>query len=161
MARIAVNAPVDVRVLENGFSVGEALAAFNAAHPDSGGITSFVGTVRPDGEVKALELTHYEPLTLPGMEEIAAQAMERWSLDGMLAWHRVGMLTPGQSIVLVAAAARHRRAAFEATDFVMDHLKSAAWFWKREQRGTGADGAWHWISPRDADYSDRARWEKE
>ncbi len=161
MARIAVNAPVDVRVLENGFSVGEALAAFNAAHPDSGGITSFVGKVRPDGEVKALELTHYEPLTQPGMEEIAAQAMERWSLDGMLAWHRVGMLTPGQSIVLVAAAARHRRAAFEATDFVMDHLKSAAWFWKRERRGTDADGAWHWIAPRDADYSDRARWENE
>ena len=37
----------------------------------------------------------------------------------------------------------------------MDHLKSAAWFWKREKR---ADG-WHWIEPRAEDHADLARWE--
>ncbi len=154
-----LSAPADVRILENGFSVGEALAAFNAGHPVSGGIASFVGKVRPDGEVKALELTHYAPLTLPGMEDIAGRALERWQLDGILAWHRIGTLTSGQPIVLVAAAARHRRAAFDATDFVMDHLKSAAWFWKRERRGSGPNGGWHWITPHDADYAARNRWD--
>lgn len=154
VARLRVHTPADVRVCESGFSVGEALAAFNEAHTASGGITSFTGKVRPDGDVKVLELTHYEPLTLAGMQDIAAQALERWPLDGLMAWHRVGVLRPGQAIVLVAAAAHHRRSAFEATDFVMDHLKSAAWFWKREKRGDG----WHWITPRDSDYSDRDRW---
>ena len=160
VARLQIATPADVRVWESGFSVGEALAAFNATHPASGGLTSFTGKVRPDGDVKALELTHYEPLTLPGMEAIAADAIRSWDLDGVLAWHRVGMLRPGQAIVLVAAAARHRLAAFEAADFVMDHLKTAAWFWKRERRGSGDDGAWHWITPRQSDHSDRERWQR-
>lgn len=135
-------------------SVGEALAAFNAAHGEAGGVVSFLGKVRPDGEAGALELTHYEPLTLPGMEGLAGRALSRFALDGALVWHRVGVLTPGEAIVLVATAARHRRNAFEAADYLMDHLKSAAWFWKRERR---ADG-WHWIEPREADHADRARW---
>ena len=142
--------------MESGLSVGEALAGFNAAHPQAGGIVSFTGKVRPDEAVKALELHHYEPLTVTGMRDIAQEAFGRWSLEGVLAWHRVGTMTPGDAIVLVAAAARHRRDAFEAADFVMDHLKSAAWFWKRERR---ADG-WHWIEPRAADHEDLARWRK-
>ncbi|MCP9223750.1 molybdenum cofactor biosynthesis protein MoaE [Erythrobacter sp. LQ02-29] len=159
MARLSIATPADVRVLKKGLSVGEALAGFTAAHPDAGGVASFVGKVRPGEDVKALELTHYEPLTLAGMQDLAAQALERFSLDGLLAWHRVGMMRPGEAIVLVAAAARHRRGAFEAVDFAMDHLKGAAWFWKRERRGSGEEGGWHWIEPRDADHADRARWD--
>ena len=56
--------------------------------------------------------------------------------------------------ILVAAAARHRRDAFHAVDFLMDYLKSAAWFWKREKRPDG----WHWIEPRAQDFADRNRW---
>ena len=155
MARLSVSSPVDVRVLESGLSVGEALAAFNAAHRDAGGTASFLGKVRGGDGARALELSHYEPLTLQGMEELAARALARFDLTGLLAWHRVGVMTPGEAIVLVAAAAPHRRAAFDAVDCVMDHLKTAAWFWKREKR---ADG-WHWIVPREQDRADLARWE--
>ena len=144
----------DVRLLDRGFSPGKALGLFAKAHPEAGGIASFVGKVRPDGGVKALELSHYERLTLPGMEEVADEALARWALDGLLLYHRIGVMRPGAPIVLVAAAARHRRDAFEAADFAMDHLKSAAWFWKRERR---ADG-WHWIEPREQDHGDLARW---
>ena len=154
MARLSILSPLDVRLLDKGLSVGEALAAFNAAHPEAGGVVSFLGKVRPDGDVRALELTHYEPLTLPGMQAVTQDAADRFQLVGALAWHRVGVMTPGDAIVLVAAAARHRRDAFQAADFLMDHLKSAAWFWKRERR---ADG-WHWIEPREADHTDRERW---
>nr|WP_205763624.1 molybdenum cofactor biosynthesis protein MoaE [Pseudopontixanthobacter vadosimaris] len=142
-------------MLEKGFSAGQALAHFARANPDSGGIASFVGKVRPDGDVKALHLTHYPPLTLPGMEELARKAMERFALEGILAWHRIGFLRPGAPIVLVAAAARHRRDSLAAVDFTMDHLKSAAWFWKREKR----DDGWHWIAPRGQDHADLARWD--
>ena len=154
MARLAIDTPLDVRVLEQGISVGEALAGFNAAHPQAGAVVSMLGKVRPDGGVHALELMHYAPLTLAGMEELARKAAERFALDGLLAWHRVGVMTSGTPIVLVAAAARHRRDAFEAVDFAMDHLKSAAWFWKREKRG----GEWRWVEPRAADHADRTRW---
>ena len=145
---------MDVQLLTKGFSPGKALALFAKAHPEAGGIASFVGKVRPDRSVKVLELSHYEPLTLPGMERLADQALARWRLDGVLIHHRTGMMRPAAPIVLVAAAARHRRDAFEAVDFAMDHLKSAAWFWKRERR---ADG-WHWIEPRAEDHADLARW---
>jgi molybdopterin synthase catalytic subunit len=145
---------LDIQLLDKGFSPGKALGLFAKAHPEAGGIASFVGKVRPDETVKVLELKHYAPLTLPGMEDLAAKAQERWALDGLLIWHRTGIMRPGAPIVLVAAAARHRRDAFEATDFCMDHLKSDAWFWKRERR---ADG-WHWIEPRRQDHDDLARW---
>ena len=158
MARLALTSPLDVRLLTGGLSVGEALAAFNAAHSQAGGVASFLGKVRPgagEAPVKALELTHYEPLTLSGIEQLAGQALARFALDGVLVWHRIGVLTPGEGIVLVAAAARHRRSALEAVDFLMDHLKSATWLWKREKR---ADG-WHWIEPRADDHEALARWQ--
>ena len=154
VARLSISSPLDVRLLDKGMSVGEALAAFNAAYSEAGGVVSFLGKVRPDGDVQALELSHYEPLTLPGMEKLSEDARARFSLDGALVWHRTGVMTPGEPIVLVATAARHRRNAFEAADYLMDHLKSAAWLWKRERRGDG----WHWIEPRGQDHSDLARW---
>lgn len=154
MARLSIAAPSDVRLFDTGMSVGEALAGFSAVHPQAGAVASFVGKVRPDRDVKALELSHYEPLTLPNMQDLADGALDRFELDGVLAWHRVGVMTPGQPIVLVAAAAAHRRAAFEAVDFLMDHLKSAAWFWKRERRVDG----WHWIEPRADDHASLERW---
>ena len=144
----------DVRLLDEALVPEAALAAFARAHPEAGGIASFVGLVRPDEGVEALELSHYPPLTLPGMEALGDQALARWRLDGVLMHHRVGIMQPGEPIVLVAAAARHRRDAFEAADFAMDHLKSDAWFWKREKRA----GAWHWIEPREQDHADLKRW---
>ena len=135
-------------------SVGEGLAGFSAAHGEAGGIVTFLGKVRGEGGVRALELTHYEPLTLPGMQELAEGALARFQLEGVLVWHRVGVMVPGEAIVLVATAARHRRDAFAAADYLMDHLKSASWLWKREKR----DDGWHWIAPRDQDYADRERW---
>jgi molybdopterin synthase catalytic subunit len=151
---VDIATPRDVRLLEKGFSAGQALAAFARTHPLAGGIASFAGQVRPDAGVEMLELSHYAPLTERGMVALADRALARWELHGLLAWHRIGAMLPGATIVLVAAAARHRRAAIEAVDFTMDHLKSEAWLWKREKR---ADG-WHWVEPRDQDRVDLARW---
>ena len=125
----------DVRLLAGALAPEAELAAFSTTHPEAGGIASFIGKVRPDDGVEALELSHYPPLTLPGMTALADEALARWALDGLLLLHRTGLMAPGEAIVLVAAAARHRRDAFAAADFAMDHLKSDAWFWKRERRG--------------------------
>lgn len=143
----------DIRLETAPFDPGSAVDALAAATPDAGGIASFIGKVRAHN-VEALELTHYAPLTLPSMEALADDAISRFELAGIVMIHRIGRLGAGENIVLVAAAARHRRNAIEATDFCMDHLKSAAWFWKRELRA----GQWHWIEPREQDYSDKARW---
>lgn len=147
----------DVRLAAEPFDSAAELAAFTAAHPQAGGIVSFLGQVRLEaGEVEALELRHYEPLTLPGMRELAQEALRRWAVEGLLLLHRHGTMRPGDPIVLVAAAARHRRDAFAAADFCMDHLKSRAWFWKREKTAAG----WRWVEPRGEDHADLARWAK-
>lgn len=144
----------DIRLLDRVFIPGTLIGPFTQAHPGLGGVCTFVGEVRPDEGVEALELTHYDPLTLPGMHDLADRAFARFELMGLLMVHRIGLMHPGEPIVCVSAAARHRRPAIEAVDFCMDHLKSAAWFWKRERRG----GAWRWIEPRPDDYADLARW---
>jgi molybdopterin synthase catalytic subunit len=144
----------DIRLLEAPFDPAEEAARLAAACPQSGGIASFAGQVRSGDGVEALELTHYAPLTLRGMHELADRAFARFALDGLFMLHRVGTMRPGEPIVCVAAAAQHRRDAIDAVDYCMDHLKSAAWFWKREQR----NGAWHWIEPRPEDHRDLARW---
>ncbi len=144
----------DVRLLTAPFDPAEELRAFAAAHPQAGGVVSFLGQVRQDGAVQALELQHYGPLTLPGMETLAQGVRARWPLDGLLILHRSGVMVPAEPIVLVAAASRHRRDAFAAADFAMDHLKAESWFWKREQVG----GVWSWVEPRAQDYADLDRW---
>lgn len=147
----------DVRLLDVAFDPAVELAAFTQAHPQSGGVVSFLGQVRAEAGAQAvleLELTHYGPLTLPGMRDLGRSATDRWALDGILIFHRSGRMRPGDPIVLVAAAARHRRDAFAAADYAMDHLKSRAWFWKRERTASG----WRWIEPRATDHADLARW---
>jgi molybdopterin synthase catalytic subunit len=144
----------DVRLLTEPFDPGQLVGPFTNAHPGLGGVCTFVGEVRSDDYVEALELSHYEPLTLGGMHELADQALARFDLMGILIAHRVGEMRPGEPIVLVSAAARHRRAAIQAVDFAMDHLKSDAWFWKREKRS----GQWRWIDPRPEDHADLSRW---
>jgi molybdopterin synthase catalytic subunit len=151
----------EVRLLTELFDAAAEIARFTAAHPQAGGFVSFVGQVRAGAQagteiddVEALELRHYEPLTLPGMAALGAETCARWPLDGLLMLHRSGVMRTGEPIVLVAAAARHRREAFAAADYAMDHLKSESWFWKRELVG----GQWRWIEPRAEDYADKARW---
>ncbi|MXO57433.1 molybdenum cofactor biosynthesis protein MoaE [Altererythrobacter gangjinensis] len=144
----------DVRLLTTPFDPGALIGSFPKASPNLGAICTFVGEVRPEHDVEALELTHYEPLTLPAMRELAGIACARFDLVGLIMVHRIGMLHPGEPIVCVSAGSTHRRSAIDAVDFTMDHLKSAAWFWKRELRPDG----WHWIEPREQDYSDLARW---
>lgn len=145
----------DVAVIDGPFDPNEAMEAFARANRDGGAFVTFVGRVRSGAGVEALELTHYAPLTLAGIETLADRALAHWNLTGVLIRHRVGAMAPGEPIVLVSVAAAHRRDAYLANDFLMDHLKSTAWFWKREKR----TGQWHWIDPRPEDAIDLARWD--
>lgn len=145
---------LDVRLLSDPFDPNVEIDRFASGIANVGGLATFVGKVRGGAGVEALELSHYEPLTLPGMRALAEATTARFAVQGLLMLHRVGRMHPGDPIVCVTAAAEHRRAAIEAVDFAMDHLKSDSWFWKRELRG----GAWHWIEPRDQDHADLRRW---
>ncbi|MBI1394131.1 MAG: molybdenum cofactor biosynthesis protein MoaE [Alphaproteobacteria bacterium] len=136
---------------------GAAYRDFAKAVADAGAIVTFTGVVRPDANgapVRKLTLEAYSPLTEREAEAATAMAESRWPLLAAMAIHRVGDMAPGDPIVFVATASRHRRAAFEAADFLMDYLKTEAVFWKKEWTDAGA----HWIEPRPDDHADRRRW---
>ena len=108
-----------------------------------------------DKPTNAMTLEHYPGMTEAALHDIARQATARWPLDGIRIVHRIGRLSPGDPIVLVMVASAHRRAAFEACDFLMDYLKTRAPFWKKEHTASGT----YWVSARDSDAQDAARWE--
>jgi molybdopterin synthase catalytic subunit len=136
---------------------GALLAAFIAGRTDTGGVVSFTGLVRAEDGVEALELEAYEGFTEPAIAAIVTEAVTRFTLDDAQVVHRIGRIGPGEPVVFVATAARHRRAAFEAADYLMDYLKSRAPFWKKSHE---ADGA-RWIEPTRQDVSDLSRWTKD
>lgn len=144
-----------VKVLDHPFDPEEEVRRFRQALTDAGALVSFTGIVRNDDETEALILSHYPGFTEKSIEAIAATARARFGLIAMMVLHRVGRMAPGEPVVLVAAAAAHRRAAFEGVDYLMDYLKSAAPFWKKEESASGA----HWIEPSSQDHQDRKRWE--
>lgn len=148
----------DIRVQMADFDLTAECAALTAGRCDIGGIASFIGTVRGHVGGRALEsmtLEHYPGMTERAMRRIAEQAEARWTLLGVTLIHRIGALPPGANIVLVLAAAAHRQAALDATSFLIDWLKTAAPFWKKERFVTGEEA---WVDAREADTAAVSRW---
>jgi molybdopterin synthase catalytic subunit len=145
----------EARLVHEAFAPEAELAAFSA--DGAGAIASFTGlcrgTTTAGDAVERLFLDHHSRLTEQSLHDIAASAA-RFGVTAVRVVHRCGAIAPGEAIVFVAAAAAHRRAAFEAVDYLMDRLKTDALFWKRED---GVDGS-AWIEPTESDRADRARW---
>lgn len=148
-----------VRVQSEPFDVGAEVAALTAGREDAGGVVTFTGFVRgqADGrDLALLTLEHYPGMTERELERIDDEARARFDLLGSTVIHRIGALSPGEPIVLVVTAAAHRRAAFEAAEFLMDYLKSRAPFWKKE---SFRDGSERWVDARDCDSAALERWQ--
>jgi len=149
---------MSVRLADEPISAERELAEHTAGLGEEGAVVSFVGVARArsaKGEaVERLILEHHPRLTQISLDGIAAAARERFGLSSLRIVHRRGAVAPGETIVFAAAAAVHRRAAFDAVDYMMDRLKTDAVFWKREETPGGS----RWVEPRDEDHSARARW---
>ena len=144
-----------IRIQTEPFMPGELLEAFSRGRDATGAVASFTGLTRADAGVERLVLDAYPGFTEMVMQAIETEARERFEVQDVLAVHRWGPIGVGEPIVFVAVAAAHRRAAFEAVDFLMDQFKTRAPFWKKEEGPGGA----RWIEPRDQDHADLARWE--
>jgi molybdopterin synthase catalytic subunit len=154
-----MTAAATIRIQEADFDVAREIAALTKGRTDIGAVVSFSGICRgSEGAetIAALTLEHY-----PGMAEAeigrhAEEAMARWPLDGLTVIHRFGRIQPGENIVLVVTASKHRQAAFQAAEFLMDYLKTSAPFWKREESAGGTG----WVEAREHDDAAAARWTK-
>lgn len=149
-----------IKVQQGPFDVGEEIAKLTKTNTAIGGIVSFVGTVREmsDGSaINSMTLEHYPGMTERALEEIEAEANQRWSLAASLIIHRYGRLLPGEGIVLVITASAHRGQAFAACEFLMDWLKTKAPFWKLEENDDGGT----WVDAREEDQTATRKWAQE
>jgi molybdopterin synthase catalytic subunit len=154
-----MSAEPTVRVQERDFDPAQEEALLTRGRRDVGALVTFTGLCRDEeGALAALELEHYPGMAEEEIGRVAREALSRWPLLGLTVIHRHGLIRPGERIVLVVAAARHRGEAFAAAEFLMDYLKTRAPFWKRERRADGADGGW--VAAKEVDDAAAARWEK-
>ena len=143
-----------IRVQKKDFDISEEIASLNRRNV--GALASFVGLVRDDNhEIRAMTLEHYPGMTEKKLAEIEAEARKRWDLEDCLIIHRYGRLEPGDNIVMVIVASRHRKSALEACAFLIDWLKTSAPFWKYEERREGAG----WVKARTTDEIASKKWE--
>lgn len=149
---------LDVRLATETLSAPSELERFLSGRTGDGAVVTFTGLARGVGNdgsaVQSLTLDWYPGMTERSMVDIAEAAAARFPVSDLVVVHRCGDIVPGETIVFVAAAAPHRRVAFEAADYLMDRLKTEAAFWKRE---TGPAGT-RWIEPVDDDRAALARW---
>lgn len=146
-----------IKVQRENFDAGAELATLYADRQNVGAVASFIGLVRDvagPGELSAMTLEHYPGMTEKQLQQLEADALQRWPLDRVLIIHRHGRLLPGDQIVLCATTSAHREAAFAACTFLMDWLKTKAPFWKLEEVG----GKTEWVEAKDADDEAAAKW---
>jgi molybdopterin synthase catalytic subunit len=148
-----------IRIQEHDFDVSAEIAALRKGDPRVGAVVSFLGTVRDrnDGShVNGMTLEHYPGMTEKALQEILEQAKARWDIFQTLVIHRIGPLLPEDQIVLVVVTSAHRGEAFAACEFIMDYLKTAAPFWKKEETSEGT----RWVDARVTDDAALARWQQ-
>ncbi|MFW5914802.1 MAG: molybdenum cofactor biosynthesis protein MoaE [Thermoplasmatota archaeon] len=122
-----------VRVMEEDFSIQKVVDSVR--DPRSGGIVTFLGTVRGEdirGRIDAMEVESYREMALEQLWDLRSRALDEYDLVDMAIIHRVGRLSPGENIVMIAAAGVHRENAFAAARFVIDEIKRLVPIWKKE-----------------------------
>jgi molybdopterin synthase catalytic subunit len=114
--------------------------------PTDGAVVTFDGIVRNnfDGRpVRYLEYEAYATMAEKKLAEIGAEVQQKFAVGEIAMLHRIGRLEIGESSIVIAVAAPHRHAAFEACAYAMDRVKAEVPVWKKE---FFADGADHWVS---------------
>ncbi len=150
---------IEVRVQAERFDQQRELERLRGACSDIGALAAFTGICRDEGgRLKALELEHFAGMAEAEIHRIATEAAARFGLSGIVVVHRHGIISPGEDIVLVAAASAHRDAAFDGARFVMDFLKTQAPFWKKEHPADGNPG--EWVSAVDKDDLALGKWSR-
>ena len=150
------NFSIEIRKAD--FDIDLEISNVKSKNSEIGAVVSFLGVVRDISKhhhLKFMEIEHYPKMTEKVLEELFSDASERWQLQGISLIHRVGKLYPSENIVLLITASAHRSEAFNASEFIMDFLKSKAPFWKKETTATDS----YWIEESLSDRQKVLRWD--
>ena len=151
----SINLHISIR--NQNFDINQEIKQLSSGNLNIGGIVSFLGIVRDlskNNNLKFMEIEHYPGMTETALMKICNEAKTRWEIQAISVIHRIGKLYPGDNIVLLLVGSVHRTQAFEASEFVMDFLKSRAPFWKKETTLTEAT----WIEENPLDEQKLLRW---
>ena len=108
--------------------------------PECGAIVTLDGFVRQytkERETLYLEYEGYEPMALKELEKLVGKAHEQFEIAHVGIVHRLGKLEIGETSVVISVAAPHRRAAFEACEWLIKELKKTVPIWKKEVYADG------------------------
>src|SRR6201996_8838239 len=151
--------PVPIRIQPEDFDVAREIASLSRGRTDIGAVVTFSGICRgPEAgdDIASLTLEHYPGMAEAEIQRHVDEAVARWPLQGVTVIHRVGRIEPGQNIVLVVTASKHRQGAFHGAEFLVGYLKTAAPFWKQEESAKGKG----WVEAKAHDDAAAARWTK-
>ncbi len=155
--RLMERSAATVTVQAEPFDAAAEIERLSRGRADIGAVVTFTGLCRDEaGTLAALEIEHYAGMAEAEIVRVVDKAERRWPLAGVRVVHRFGRIAPGEGIVLVATASRHREAAFAAASFLMDYMKTRAPFWKKEHRLDGSSG--DWVAAKDTDDEAASRW---
>ncbi|MDH5603592.1 MAG: molybdenum cofactor biosynthesis protein MoaE [Cyclobacteriaceae bacterium] len=132
-----------IKIEDKPLNVQEALDYVTVSK--AGAVNSFIGTVRDHNKGKRvvrLEYEAYEKMAISEIEKIVSRAREQWPVEKVAVVHRTGILGPKDIAVIIAVSTPHRKASFEACEFIIDTLKETAPIWKKEIYEDGEE----WIS---------------
>lgn len=134
---------IDIKITENKLNITECLEIANDL--GSGGIASFIGTVRNktrDKTVVRLEYECYRSMAIKEIQKIIDQAITLFSVRNIVVHHRTGVLFPGEEAVIIVVSAGHRDAVFDACRYIIDTVKQTVPIWKKEFFEDGEE----WVS---------------
>lgn len=112
--------------------------------PERGGTCIFLGTVRHDDGVIAIEYSVYDDMAVAEMTRMLDEARERWPDARVIVQHRLGLVPVGEASIAIVAAATHRDEAFAACRYLIEEVKKRLPIWKKEMH---ADGTSTWVDP--------------
>tara|TARA_Y200000002_G_scaffold137078_1_gene113032 strand:- start:137 stop:580 length:444 start_codon:yes stop_codon:yes gene_type:complete len=138
------------------FDFSKEVKIFSSKLDNIGALVTFTGIVRGQ-KSKTLDymlIEHYPGMTEAQIKLIVEETFKRWKICDALVIHRYGKLEPSEPIMMVAIAAKHRKEAFEAAEYLMDYLKSRAPFWKKEV----LNGEEKWVKAESEDEAALSRW---
>ena len=138
------------------FDLTSEVELIKSTNSSIGAVVSFIGTVRDltSESLISLTLEHYPGMTEKSLRSIADKARKKWEIESVTIIHRFGTLGIGDQIVLVITSSKHRQAAFDSCNYIMDFLKTDAPFWKKEV----SDKEEKWVGKRESDEEQKKRW---
>lgn len=131
-----------VRIQEGDFSLDEEIERVKKSSKRIGGIAVFLGTARDFSkgkDIRALSFEHYPVMAERKLNEIRERAIKEFGAIEVSIVHKTGKITIGGNIVLIVAAAEHRKEAFKACEFAIDELKKITPIWKKETTTSGEE----------------------